>query len=87
MRLHLDLRRPRGRLEGEIRIRRMDVEIPVREFGDEARLCGQIAVGDDQPARQGLVGLLDPEFDFDAGRRRFVLPDAQEEIAASEVGE
>jgi NitT/TauT family transport system ATP-binding protein len=26
-------------------------------------------------------------FDFDAGRRRFVLPDAQEEIAASEVGE
>jgi NitT/TauT family transport system ATP-binding protein len=26
-------------------------------------------------------------FDFDAGRRRFVLPDAQEELAASEAGE
>jgi NitT/TauT family transport system ATP-binding protein len=26
-------------------------------------------------------------FDFDAGRRRFVLPDAQEELAATEAGE
>src|SRR5271165_4660743 len=67
-RLQFDLRITLRRLEGEFRIGRMDREIPVGELGDKARFAWLRAIGDDQTAWQRLVGLFDPQLEFDPRR-------------------
>src|SRR6516165_10132622 len=44
----------------------MGREAPIRELGDETRLARQQAMGDDQPSRRRLFGLVEPNLELDA---------------------